>query len=118
MKINNFKYGLLFSVLLIGLYFVTRYGLCQLYTPEWGARRIFGFVAMIILVPAVVGRVKFSTIAFLGYILGLVAGELFGRVDVVKPYFYNHYGWLILIVIFILSCVVGWYVEYGVRRKG
>lgn len=117
MKLNNFKSGVLFAVLLIGLYFVTRYGLSQFYTPEWGARRILGFVSLIIFVPAVVGRVKFSTITFLGYILGLIAGELFGKVDVVKPYFYDHYGWLILIVVFTLSCGVGWYVEYDVKRK-
>lgn len=111
---KNVKAAVCFWVFLTALYLVTRYGLNGLYTPEWAARNIYWLVSSVILVFAVLGRLWFSGIALGGYLLGLAAGELFGGFRR-EPPSYHHYGWLILICVFLASCAAGWIVQ---SKKG
>ena len=115
MKRENLKYIVILAIILIGLYFLTRYGLPALYTPEWSARHIFWLVAIIVFVPALFGKIKFSIIAIVGYIIGITAGELFGGFQADVPPQYIHYGWLILILVFLASCIMGFVVEHRTK---
>ena len=69
---------LLLAAALLGLFFFTRYGLPQFYTPEWAARHVFWGCALIVFLPSIFGRYCFPACAFAGYAAGLVFGELFG----------------------------------------
>jgi uncharacterized transporter YbjL len=96
---------------------LTRYGLSDFYTPEWGARRIFWIVAIIVLLPILFGKIRFSIFALAGYVLGLIAGELFGGFQSDLPPQFLHYGWLILIIVFLVACVLGFYVEKRAEKR-
>lgn len=63
MKWNNIKYAAAFAAALTGLYFITRFGFPALYTTEWGARHFFWPVAIIMLLPALFGKFRFSAIS-------------------------------------------------------
>lgn len=117
MKNKNILCFVALSAFLLGLYFLTRYGFPRLYTPEWGARRIFGIATLIILVPSLFGKIRFSIIVLIGYILGLVFGELFGGFQASVPPQFLHYGWLILIIVFLMACILGVIVEHRTRSR-
>ena len=105
---------LLLAAALLGLFFFTRYGLPQFYPPEWAARHVFWGCALIVFLPSIFGRYRFPACAFAGYAAGLVFGELFGGFQADIPPQYLHYGWLIFLCVFALSCVLGVFLE---RRK-
>lgn len=105
---------LLLAAALLDLFFFTRYGLPQFYTPEWAARHVFWGCALIVFLPSIFGRYRFPACAFAGYAAGLVFGELFGGFQADVPPQYLHYGWLIFLCVFALSCVLGVFLE---RRK-
>lgn len=111
---KNIIAAICFLVLLTVIYLLTRYAMGSLYTPEWAARNMFGLIAPVILVFAVLGKLWFSGFALGGYLLGLVAGELLGGFWRAPPS-YHHYGWLIFICVFLISCAVGGVVQ---RKKG
>ena len=100
------------SAALLGLFFLTRYGLPQFYTPEWAARRVFWGCALIIVQPSVFGKYRFSIAAFAGYPLGLVLGELLGGFQADVPPQYLHYGWLIFLIVFAAACILGVFLQY------
>ncbi len=103
----HWKAVAVFLPLLAALFLVTRYCMPALYTPEWAARHVFWPAALIILLMAALGRIRFSTAALIGYIVGLAAGECFGGFrSAIQPQ-YLHYGWLILIVLLALSAAAG-----------
>ena len=89
---------LLLAAALLGLFFFTRYGLPQFYTPEWAARHVFWGCALIVFLPSIFGRYRFPACTFAGYAAGLVFGELFGGFQADIP----------------PSCVLGVFLE---RRK-
>ena len=105
----------LFAALLAVIYVVTRYALGGLYTPEWAARRVFWVAAAVILIAALLRKTRFASTALGGYLLGLVAGELFGGFRADVPPQYLHYGWLILLAVFAAACALGVWLE---RRAG
>ena len=89
------------------LYVVTRYFMGALYTPEWAARNIFWMITPVILFPTLFHKTKFSVSALTGYLLGLLAGEIFGGFASDVPPQYSHFGWCILLVVFAISCIAG-----------
>lgn len=68
------------------------------------------------LLPALFGKFRFSAIALAGYIAGLAAGELFGGFQSDIPPQFLHYGWLILILAFLLACAIGVTVERRIKQ--
>ncbi|MBE6887040.1 MAG: hypothetical protein E7484_01320 [Ruminococcaceae bacterium] len=83
----------------------------SLYTPEWVARNIFPFFAGMITVYSLSGRRKVVIVTFIGYILGLFAGEIFGGFESHTGPQYLHWGWLIFIVVFIIFIAAGMIIE-------
>jgi hypothetical protein len=117
MKRKNIFFTVVLAAVLIGMYFLARYGFPSLYTPEWGARHIYLFAAIIIFTPALFGKMRFSLIVLAGYILGICVGELFGGFQSdVWPQFL-HYGWLILLITFFVSCIIGAIAEHRKKAK-
>lgn len=119
-KINwdkNWKVVFIFAVLLWLLYVLTRYAMGSLYTPEWAARNIYWLCASIIFFPTFWGKFRFSVTAFAGYILGLAAGEVLGGFRRNVPPEYRHYGWLILIIVFAASCLLGFWLQKRKKNK-
>ena len=97
-----------FAIPLTALYLVTRYCLPMFYTPEWGARHLLIPVALIICAAAAFGKHRFAVTACGGYLLGLILGEGLGKVFIPANDPCNtHYGWLILLTIFLISCLLG-----------
>lgn len=114
------------SCAIIVLYFVTYIifrtifdvrGIYPVYTPGWTGRHFLWFAAVISALPALFGWAKFPYITFAGFILGNVAGELFGGFQSDIPPQYLHYGWLISIVVFFFSCAIGTYIEYRISYR-
>lgn len=114
MNKRNIKPAMMLAIILLGLYLVTRYCLSDFYTPEWSARHILCIVSLIIFFTALFGKIRFSIFTLVGYITGIIAGEIFGgfRVNVGPQYI--HYGWLICILVLIAFCCIGILIE---RRK-
>jgi hypothetical protein len=63
------------------------------------------------------GKIRFSTVALAGYIVGLVAGELFGGFESDVPPQFRHHGWSILILTFLAACVIGFLVEKLSKKR-
>ena len=101
-------------VALSAVYGLARYAFPALYTPEWSARNCFFLAALIIFVPSVFDKHRFSTAALVGYIAGIAAGELFGGFRADEPPQFLHYGWIISIAVFALFCILGALLQ---RRK-
>ena len=114
----HWRAAAVFLPVLAALFFITRYGIPALYTPEWAARHAFWPAAIAILVMAALGRVRFSIAALAGYVAGLAAGECFGGFQRTIPPQYPHYGWLIFLAFLILSAAAGALWERRHARSG
>ena len=109
------------AVLYGAIYLICRHvfdvsGSYPVYTFGWSARHFIGLAAAISLIPACFGRIRFSYLTLAGYVIGNLAGELLGGFRSDIPPQYLHYGWLILIVTFLLSCIVGIFAERRAQR--
>ena len=93
------------------LYILTRYCMGSLYTPEWVARQLFPFFAGMITAYSLSGKRRIVVISFIGYISGLVAGEIFGGFESHIGPQYHHWGWLIFIIVFIIFFIAAILVE-------
>jgi len=98
------------------LYFISRYFFdigqqFYMYTPSWAARNVLWLAALISAVPSFFGYYRFSIITLAGYILGVIAGEMFGGFHSDIPPEYPHYGWIIWGAVYILAAIVGILVE-------
>ena len=82
-----------------------------LYTPSWAARNVLWLAAMISVTPSLFGYYRFALITLAGYILGIVAGELFGGFQSDIPPEYLHYGWVIWGAVYIASIIIVMVVE-------
>jgi len=82
-----------------------------MYTPSWTARNVLWLAALISAVPSFFGHYRFSMITLAGYILGVIAGELFGGFRSDIPPEYLHYGWLIWTAVYISTAIIGILVE-------
>jgi hypothetical protein len=108
--------------LYITTYLICRYifdvnGIFPVYTPGWTGRHFLWFAALVSTLPVLFGWFRFPYITFAGFILGNVVGELFGGFRSDIPPQYLHYGWLICIVVLLLSCAVGAYIEHLNKKK-
>lgn len=110
----NWKATTILAATLLLVFVVTRYCLSDYYTPEWSARHIFWVVAIIVLFTTFLDKVKFSLSTLTGYLLGMFAGELFGGYQKNVPPHYPHYGWLILLIVFFVFCLLGIWLQ---KRK-
>lgn len=107
MKTKRFLWAAGFAVVLLVLFFVTRYALPALYVPEWSARHIFWPMAAVIFIPALFGKVRFSGLALAGYVTGMAAGELLGGWEADVGPQYLHHGWWIMLLVFLVFCGAG-----------
>jgi len=112
----------LLAVLYVAAYLICRYifdvtGVFPVYTPGWTGRHFLWFAAVVSTLSAFFGWVKFSYITFTGFVLGNIAGELFGGFRSDIPPEFLHYGWLICIIVFFLSCVVGAFIEHRYKNN-
>ena len=117
MKSLHYKPALGYAIGSIAVYLITRYCLTNFYTPEWAARNLLWLPAIAVVLAALFGKVLFSAVVSGGYLVGLVLGELIGGLASDVPPSYSHYGWLILIVVLILSCVAGLLLEVRAMRR-
>ncbi len=92
-------------------------GLFPIYTPGWTGRHFFWLAAVSSTLPALFGWIRFPYITFAGFVLGNIAGELFGGFRSDIPPEYRHYGWLIAIIVFLFSCAVGAYIEHRFKLR-
>lgn len=115
MKRRRFLYCVGVSAILLALFLVTRYALPGLYTPEWAARRVFWPLAAVILLAAIYEKYRFSAATLIGYVAGLLAGELLGGWEADVGPEYRHHGWWIFLLIFVLFAAAGvvWQRERG-----
>ncbi len=112
-----------------GLCYVAVYVICRhffdigqqyyMYTPSWTARNVLWLAALISVTPSLFGKYRFSLITLAGYILGVIAGELFGGFKSDIPPEYPHYGWVVWGSFYILCVIIGVLVEMWTsgRRK-
>ena len=92
-------------------------GIFPIYTPGWTVRHFLWLAAAISAIPIFFGWFWFPYITFVGYLLGNLFGELLGGFWSNIPPQYPHYGWIICIAVFLLSCVVGMWVEKCGKKK-
>ncbi len=78
-----------------------------MYTPSWTVRNVIWFAALISVIPSFFGYYRFSIITLAGYILGVIAGEMFGGFQSDIPPEYLHYGWVIWGAVYISSAAIG-----------
>lgn len=69
--------------------------------------RLFWYAMGISVLPACFGRRRFSAVTLAGFVLGLLAGMLFGPYPAGAALGQGHYGWLIWGVTFLLSIPAG-----------
>ncbi len=83
----------------------------HLYTPDWTAKNILWIACIISCIPGLFGWYRFSLITLLGYISGVVLGEIFGPtmriLDPGLPPMPVHDGWIISIITFLTACLIG-----------
>lgn len=79
-----------------------------MYTPSWTLRNVWWLAVLVSVVSALRGRVRLSLMTLGGYVLGVVAGEIFGGVWSHIPPEYPHYGWLIWGAVYAASALLGW----------
>lgn len=118
MNKRNIKSAMFLAMILLVLYLVTRYCLSDFYTPEWSARHIFWIVSLIIVFPALFGKIRFSIITLVGYIIGIISGEIFGGFRANVGPQYTHYGWLICILVLIVCSCIGILIERRMVMRG
>lgn len=114
MKEKRVLWAVGFAAALLAVFFVSRYALPELYTPEWSARNLFWPAAAVMFIPVLFGKVRFSALALAGYVLGMAAGELLGGWEQDVGPQYLHHGWWIMILVFLAFCGLGALVQ---RRK-
>lgn len=68
---------------------------------------LFWYAMGISVLPACFGRRRFSAVTLAGFVLGLLAGMLFGPYPAGAALGHGHYGWLIWGVIYLLSILAG-----------
>lgn len=85
---------------------------------------LFWMAMALSVLPALLGKYRFSLTTLVGFAAGLLLGELAGENPAGAPYGFGHYGWAIWGGIFLLSVVMGIVLEwltkkgYGPRSKG
>ena len=100
------------------IYLICTYRLFRvLYTPRWTTDHVLWPAAVISVIPSFWGAYRFTFITLIGYILGVISGELFGGYKVHIPPQYKHYGWFIWACVFTASIIIGIIIEVLHKRK-
>lgn len=81
-------------------------------------RQLYWFAAAITVLPACFGAARFSITTLIGFVVGLLAGVLFGPNPAGAALGMGHYGWAIWIIIFGISVIVGLVLQLAKRIKG
>lgn len=78
---------------------------------------LFYISAAISALPSLLGKYRFSLVTGVGFLVGFLAGLVFGPNPQGDAYGNGHYGWAIWIVIFFISIIVGIAVEILTKHK-
>lgn len=68
---------------------------------------VFVGCAAVSILPAVFGKVRFSLLTLISFALALPIGELCGKNSAGAAFGFSHYGWLILLLMYLLGCIMG-----------
>jgi len=109
-------YAALTGTLYVLIYFISRHYFdigqqFYMYTPSWTARNVLWLAALTSIIPSFFGYYRFSIITLAGYILGVIAGEMFGGFHSDIPPVYPHYGWIIWGAVYFLAAIIAILVE-------
>lgn len=77
----------------------------------------FLIASLISILPALLGARVFSLTTLGSFVVGLVAGELFGPYPAGEAYGHGHYGWFIWMVCFLIGVVAGIILELWMNHK-
>lgn len=77
---------------------------------------LFWYALAISVIPSLWGKFKFSAVTTAGFIVGIVAGMIFGPYPAGTAIGHDHYGWAIWIGIYLISIVIGIIVEKYKRK--
>jgi len=116
---------------LVGLAFLTIYLISSqfffidrplhLYTPDWTAKHFLLIASLISCIPGFFGAYRFSFITLIGYIPGVVIGEIFGPTTRIMQEGMDpmpvHNGWFIAILTFLAFCVFGIIYELTLKKR-
>lgn len=72
---------------------------------------LFWYALVISVLPSLWGKFKFSAVATVGFIVGIVAGIIWGPYPEGAVIGHSHYGWAIWAVIYLITIVIGVIVE-------
>ena len=72
---------------------------------------LFWYALVISVLPSLFGKFRFSVITTVAFIVGLIAGMIFGPYPEGAAIGQDHYGWAIWCVIYLISIVVGIIIE-------
>ena len=78
--------------------------------------KLFWIALVISTLPAIWGKFKFSFTTLAGFIVGLLAGMIFGSYPEGAAIGQTHFGWAIWGVIYLLSIIAGILVERFVKK--
>lgn len=89
----------------------------HLYTVSWTTRKVLPLATIVSIQAGLLGKRYLAFITLLGYIAGIVLGELFGGFESHLPPQYKHHGWWIWGCVYILSVIIGIIVEKSKQHK-
>lgn len=72
---------------------------------------LFWYAMVISVIPTLLGKHKFSCTTLIGFVIGLVAGMIFGPYPEGAAIEHDHYGWAIWGAVYLVSIVAGIIVE-------
>jgi transcriptional regulator with XRE-family HTH domain len=97
---------------LIGWLFTVRPSGEHSYLYGWLlSSNLFWYAMVISVIPTLFGKYKFSCTTLVGFVIGLVAGMIFGPYPEGASIGHDHYGWAIWGAIYLVSIVAGIIVE-------
>lgn len=72
---------------------------------------LFWYSLAISTIPSLFGKNKFSLVTAIGFVFGIISGMIFGPYPEGAAIGHDHYGWAIWGVIFIISIIIGIFIE-------
>lgn len=135
---KNLLFALLVALAYLGIYLIGRALWCDLSQSTltgwlWTARpsgphsylygwllssHLFWYAMAVSVLPACLGKRRFSSAALAGFVLGLVTGMIFGPNPEGAALGHDHYGWAIWGAVYLLSLVAGALLERYGKKPG
>lgn len=78
---------------------------------------LFWYAMVISVIPTLLGKHKFSCTTLIGFVIGLVAGMIFGPYPEGAAIGHDHYGWAIWGAVYLVSIVAGIIVEKNKKKS-